>query len=368
VESSTPLPNIFLDIDVDMEEIFSPYVPTPPSSPAPLPADDDMDTSPRRLTARQKGKGKEIEMPSSALPPLLLAPSMPQPPLAPPNLSTASDGSTLMPKDADFSTLAIQYHSSEILTSHALNLINCVLYIPLRIIICVVCGIAVQPRSIRRHRQGEPHLDCPAISQAEVDSIVALNEVFLEDVLVCPALPLPIVPGIQFTRGWSCTFPNCAHSRKSRKKMANHIIDIHGSSIKQWEPLQCNVQSIFESNASYYLVEMPPGPSSSPIPTMPDPLGLLFSTYQDITSKISHTVSNDSAHLSPFLAKYKWHEIVGDTLPLDIKGWISAPQDTEPELLGLTTGVKLYYSKIVETMGEGEAWTTVLRWVNTSKL
>ena len=79
-------------------------------------------------------------------------------------------------------------------------------------------------------------------------------------------------------------------------------------------------------------------------------------------------VSNDSAHLSPFLAKYKWHEIVGDTLPLDIKGWISAPQDDEQELSGLTRGVQLYYSDIVQTMGEGEAWTTVLRWVNTPKL
>ena len=62
------------------------------------------------------------------------------------------------------------------------------------------------------------------------------------------------------------------------------------------------------------------------------------------------SVSNDSAHLSPFLAKYKWHEIVGDTLPLDIKGWISAPQDAEQELLGLTGGVQEYYSKIVQTI------------------
>jgi hypothetical protein len=113
---------------------------------------------------------------------------------------------------------------------------------------------------------------------------------------------------------------------------------------------------------------MPSDSEPLSVPTQPDPLDSLFSTYKDITTQIASRVSNDSAHLSPFLSKYKWHTVVGDMLPLDIKGWISAPQDDEQELSGLTRGVQLYYSDIVKTISEGDAWTTVLRWVNTPKL
>jgi hypothetical protein len=360
--------------DFDIDEFNNPYVPSPissyPSSPVNKLPDDNimMDVSPEsprcRFTAREKGKGKDIALPSTLLPPPI--------PLAAPGADEAVDVSTtsgsasvLIPEDSGFSTLSIQYGSSEILTSSSLNLINCVFFVPLRILICVVCGIAVQPRSIRRHRQGEPHLDSPAISQAEVDTMITLYDIFLGDALVNPAYPLPVVPGIPFTRGWSCSFSDCTHGRKSRKKMANHTQSAHGIGIKQLEPRQCNVQSIFESNATYYVVDTPS--VSLLAPTQPDPLDSLFSTYQNITSKIVSTVSNDSAHLSPFLAKYKWHEIVGDTLPLDIKDWISTPRDDEHELLGLTRGVQLYYSNIKQTMDDGDAWTTVLRWVNTPK-
>ena len=133
-----------MDIDVDMDEFFKPYEPTPPPTPPTSLVNKDMDTSLPRFSAKDKEKSKEIP------------PSIPQPPLAvfrlDVDISGVSGSAALMPEeDGDFSTLSVTYGSSDVLTSPALNLINCYLYIPLRILVCVICGIAIQPRSMHRH-------------------------------------------------------------------------------------------------------------------------------------------------------------------------------------------------------------------------
>lgn len=291
---------------------------------------------------------------------------------SPPNYTTKEKGKRRLvepsPQDgADgyFSTLPIPYGSPSIITSPQLNEVNCVVYLPLRLLICVICCVAVQPSSLPRHRRGAGHRD-PTVSKKMVDSIVKDHNLFGGDVIRDPPDPFIAVPGIPFMPGLRCSYLNCRHGRRGgRKKIGEHVAVVHGSSIKYFEPIPCKVQVIFESNATNYPVVLPEIPE---VPaTQPDLGQMVMSMYHDITSNIS-SVSNDSAHLSPFLTVYKWDELVHDTLPSDIAMWISPPSPEEEDLVGLVEGVKEYYWNATKEMNNGDAWTTVLRYINSTKM
>jgi len=47
--------------------------------------------------------------------------------------------------------------------------------------------------------------------------------------------------------------------------------------------------------------------------------------YHEIVSQTNSSVPWDSAHLPPFLSKYKWHEVVGNQSPSNISSWVSSP-------------------------------------------
>ena len=74
-----------------------------------------------------------------------------------------------------FFILLILYGGDDILTTVILNAINCVLYVLLKLLICVICCIVVQPKSLKRHRNG--HVDRGSVSEAMVDHLIQKLEV-----------------------------------------------------------------------------------------------------------------------------------------------------------------------------------------------
>jgi hypothetical protein len=267
--------------------------------------------------------------------------------------------------EPEFRILPIPYGSDDILTTVALNAINCVLYVPLKVLICVVCCIAVQPRSLKRHRNGR-HMDRGSVSDTVVDYFIQSLGVLDGDTLYDLPVPFPAVPGIPFrVDGLKCSFQGCNQCRQSRRTMGTHI-KAHALSIKNQEPTICTIQAIFDSNNTYYSVTEPQSPQAAKAPPNVDEM--TAARYRYIISQIDSSLLLDAAHLSPFLAKYKWHAVVADLDPGNLSRWTSAPMADEIALVGLTNAVFKYYREIVEEMGIGDSWTTVLRFVNTAKL
>jgi hypothetical protein len=230
-----------------------------------------------------------------------------RPPLPKP-LGQSESGVVPTSGDMDFLTVPIPYGSPTIITSDALNAINCIFYKPLKLLICVVCEIALQPKTIRRHHRGTAHMDPALVSQANIDNLVKELGVREDDVLDAVSTPCPAIPGIPFRRsGLHCAFPTCGHARVSRKNMAEHVRVDHLSTIKQWEPQTHAVQAIFKSNSKYYPVNPP---TETEVPEAPPDLNQLLETkYMNIVSqldsKMNSSILNNSAHLPPFLAKYR---------------------------------------------------------------
>jgi hypothetical protein len=323
----------------------------------------------RRYTAQEKGKGKAHPATSPTtsrdLPSQTLLTSTVEDPLL--HASTVTSPSTLStsPIHDTHSLIPIPYGHPDIVTSRILNSINCVLYVPLRILICIVCQIAVNPKSIRNHRRTQHSVPASITTANLIDDLIDEHNVLEGDVLFGVISTIPAVPGIPWTDGWVCPMERCTHSRQSKAKMASHICKDHGLSGKSYLPIPSKVQAIFESNRTYYPIELPEAvPCVEP---QPDPTEFALSMYRNATRQISSAVLKDDAHLTPFLAKYKWGDIIAETSPININSWVRGPNDQETWLLGLTPLVFEYYREIIKDMSTGQNWTTVLRYVNTSK-
>lgn len=346
-------PNIVTDDfnDVDMGAFYSPYKGTPPPA-MPKPTTSNSEDQ-IMYTAAEKGKKRE-----TSPKPLLHTASLGALPTEP--HSPASEG-------PQFLSLSIPYGSNDILTTALLNTLNCVLYVPLRILICVVCSIAVQPRYLRRHRRGGVHMDEGHVSETLIDHLINDLQVLDGDMLQDLPLPFPAVPGIPFlVDGLKCPLQDCNHCRQSRKTMGTHIKSAHSLSIRDQNPTACTIQAIFDSNNKYYPVTLPQSPQAMNAPPNLDKM--METQYHHLISQIDSSALQDMAHLSPFLAKYKWHTVVADLEPGSLSEWTSIPRADEIALSGLHNAVNNYYQEIVKEMGSGESWTTVLRFVNTAKL
>jgi Orsellinic acid/F9775 biosynthesis cluster protein D len=364
----------FLDLsdfdNVDMDAFLSPYKATPPTTPKlnqfkPMPGDSS--SSMPRHTAAEKGKQRAISSrtPSPTPPSSISFSRLPLPTL--PIGALMTEVPSYASKAPGFLSRPLPYGSKDVVTSVLLNTLNCVLYVPFKILICVVCSIAVQPRSLRRHRKGTAHNDEGHIPESLVLQLIDSLQVRDGDTLYDLPLPFTVVPGIPFREdGLKCPLPGCSHCCQSRKTMGLHIKNTHSLSIKDQNPTLCAIQAIFDSNKSYYPVTLPqPGPTAN-IPLNLDKM--IETQYRQILSEIDSSASQDEAHLTPFLAKYKWHEVVADLQPSSINEWTSVPRDDETALTGLKEGVLRYYKEVIEEMGVGESWTTVLRFVNSAKL
>jgi hypothetical protein len=360
--------------DVDMEAFYAPYEESPPTTTKPIPtasepASSDSEDSRPRFAAAEKGKGKQqLEAVSSA---------PPQPSAAPPTslcalpllvplpraLPTEPPGS---PSEAVRTLqLPIQYESEDFHTTALLNTVNCVVYQPLKILICIVCSTAVQPSHLKSHRKGTMHADPGSVPETLVAYLITDLQVQDTDTLQDQPMPMLVVPGIPFyADGFKCPVQGCNHCRRSMVTMKRHIKDAH--LIRDQSPTACAVQAIFVSNSTYYPVTLPESLQVTKAPPNLDEMTEM--RYNNILSQIDSSALLDAAHLSPFLTKYKWHEVVAGLEPSSLSQWTSPPMTDDIALTGLKAAVTAYYEMIAMEMGAGESWTTVLRFVNTAKL
>jgi hypothetical protein len=110
-------------------------------------------------------------------------------------LPLVGSGSDKDPPFQQFGCLDIPYSSSTIITSPATQSINCFVYVPLRILVCYVCKIAVAPSRVLHHRRSLPHLDrCP--TQDFVKELSHRHNLFERDYFEQAEAPKGLVPGI----------------------------------------------------------------------------------------------------------------------------------------------------------------------------
>jgi hypothetical protein len=206
------------------------------------------------------------------------------------------------------------------------------------------------------------------LPKTQINALITEYNLLSGDVIIDLPDPFLVVPGIPYTSGLRCTFPNCCHGRRGeRKKMGEHIALSHQSSIRQWEPIKSLIQALFDSNTTSYAVTLP---VVAAVPVNPPNMEhVLFTQYLRLTSQIeAQPVSRDSAHLTPFLATYNWDTVIQGLIPDQIKAWISLPTTQEVEFAGLVKAVQTQYLAIADDISRpGDAWTTVLRYINTSK-
>ncbi|KIM88303.1 hypothetical protein PILCRDRAFT_3324 [Piloderma croceum F 1598] len=325
------------DMEFEMDSFYEPYIPTPVGSPQGTDRDGDIPMDgvsqspdlPQYMT-KQKGKRK------ASISHMCLSLSTSQLPLPKP----LNDSETVpTSRDLDFLTIPIPYGNPTIITSVMLNAINCVI------------------------------ADQALVLQVNIDILVRNLGIHEGDMIDGISNPL-VVPGIPFQSGLYCAFPNCNHARISHPKMAEHIRLDHLSTIKQWEPQVYAVQAIYKSNSKYYPMHLPTEAQVSDAP--PDLNQVLAFKYAEIVSQVDSKMNllilSNSAHLPPFLAKYKWHDIIVDLEPSQISCRKSPPMPDEPSLTGLAVTVTGYYDIITKDMELGKAWMMVLHYINTSKL
>lgn len=238
-------------------------------------------------------------------------------------------------------------------------------YRPFHMLVCVLHGIGVKPSSVKRHRLKE-HAD--SITQGAIDKILSDCDLSPLDTITTHT-PFAAVPGITVCRnGWKCPAEGCFEGRKSRRTMINHINASHGHIIGLC-PQPSPVQALFDSNLTYYPVILPVAQSANvkSLNSWDTAKAAMFESFQQVTAQVTSADLQDRAHLSPFLSKYKWHLVLGDTEPAEIERWVCLPRIDEPYLGGLKESVRSYYENIAEEIDNIEGWTTVLRWIKTPK-
>jgi hypothetical protein len=265
-------------------EAMSPYIPSPIQSPHPhscSDADMAIDTinnppaTPPHFTAQEKAKGR----------------LQPMEEILPLRLTTAicDDDSNMGDDDSNTehgdSILPIPYGSLDIITSPYLNKINCVIYIPLHILICVICCISVPPKFLQWHRRGSAHSDSTSLPKTQINALITKYNLLQDDVIVDLPDPFLVVPGIPYSSGLCCTFPNCHHGQRGgRKQIGKHVIKSHQSSIREWDPVSSIVQVLFGSNTTNYPVILP-AVAAAPVNPL-DMVQVLFSDYLHLVSQI----------------------------------------------------------------------------------
>lgn len=261
--------------------------------------------------------------------------------------------------------LDIPYGTNAITSSSELTSVGCVVYNPLRILICFTCQIAVMPSSLGRHCRARPHFNS-LINDVFVNTLVTHHNLYLDDNFPANDAPKTPVPGIPWEDGYACHVDGCGYAVSSLQSMKRHLSKEH--KITRVTLPMSSVQVIFDSNQKRYHVNAPSLTNSSSESTsiLPSfkPLEILLEQHSNRIPRALDT-PDDPAFLNPFLQKYLWLGIVKDLPPSKIRGWVSLPGNTILEKLEVA--VDRYYLKICKEMELWEKHTTSLRWVNSTK-
>lgn len=267
--------------------------------------------------------------------------------------------------DINNNSLDIPYRMPEIISySQELGSVNCVVYNPLRILICVTCGISVKPSRLRHHRRSKPHFD-PTVNENLVDSLIKTYNLYLLDYFSPEDAPKSAVPGIPCVDGYICGMDGCIKATTSKQTIKRHLSNAHGTSPRS-HLVESLVQVIFESNVQRYGVtgmsSMHPPPSNSYAPLTP--FQILQRQYSNKVTQLLEAPI-DPAVLNPFLEKYRWLDILRGLSTVKIRNWVSLL--SEPTVAQLEVSVKEYYTRICQEMRHLDKHITTLRWIESTK-
>ena len=259
--------------------------------------------------------------------------------------------------------LDIPYGTELITCSQELGSVNCVIYNPLQILICVTCGISVKPSRLRYHRRSKPHFDT-TINENLVESFIKNYNLYLFDYFPPEIAPKTAVPGISCVEGYVCSSDGCFKATTSIQTIKRHMSNVHNAPPRSHS--KSLVQVIFESNSQRYGVtvasSMQPPPSSSY--ASPSPLQILLRQYSNKAIPLLEA-PKDPAVLNPFLEKYRWLDILKGLSAVKIRNWVSLPGGSI--VAELEVSVKKYYARICQEMRLLDKHITTLRWIEATK-
>ncbi|KAG2084486.1 uncharacterized protein F5147DRAFT_589450, partial [Suillus discolor] len=260
----------------------------------------------------------------------------------------------------------IPYGHPSIFTSAFLNMVACVIYKPLGLLICIICEIGISTKCLSSHRQ--KHHDVPALTAEQISALEAykLHE---SDIFEDWDNASPVVPGIPYQEGYMCTFQGCCFATTSEQRIRTH--NNRHLTRNNWK--SCTVQALYASMQIKYPVVVPDSPPAlhAAPPGSQDLLDQVESFYEQhrVLHKGRLGPPMDRAHLNPFLAKYNWLEVIKDESPSDIVEWVKMPERDEGELTGILPCFQRYFGEIIKLLTDENAFrkTRILRAVNTTK-
>ncbi|KAG1850434.1 hypothetical protein F4604DRAFT_1515905, partial [Suillus subluteus] len=261
----------------------------------------------------------------------------------------------------------IPYGHPSIFTSAFLNMVACVVYKPLGLLICIICEIGIATKCLSAHRQ--KHHDVPALTVEQI-SVLEAYKLHESDIFEDWDNSSSVIPGIPYQEGYMCTFQGCYFATISKQRIQAHDRDSHHTR-NNWK--SCTVQALYASMQIKYPVVVPHSPPAQHVAPSgsQDLLAQVESFYEQhrVLHKGRLGPPMDRAHLNPFLAKYNWLEVIKDELPSNIIDWVKMPEKDESELTGILPCFQRYFDAIIKLLTDENAFRKVriLRAVNTTK-
>lgn len=270
----------------------------------------------------------------------------------------------------NFRYVDIPYGTEFITANPELSSVQCFIYNPLRILICIECKIAIAPDLLVGHRRSR-HRD-RLVTQPFVNTLAETYNLHRLDFF--ENTPNTPVPGIYWEKGYKCGINDCTAASTSFQRMKRHMSAVH--QVVRTPPPTSLVQIIFDSNSRRYPVTVSPSllpSSSSNSPTQSlNPVQILLKQYHDASNATQLLAApDDPALLNPFLAKYRWLNILKGLPSTKVRDWVCFPQARDRKFIfkELEEAVNEYYQKICREMEspDNDSHTTTLRWINSTK-
>jgi hypothetical protein len=249
-----------------------------------------------------------------------------------------------------------------------LEKVNLLVYLPLKIFICIPCCGAVPPNSLRKHWKGPNHdPKGPSLSDKEISDLEKEHGIFPGHFFPDPPIFDHPIPGITFFKGFVCPASDGCSLTKSKHVLARHLISQHpheGFATSRGE--EGFVHELFLTNQKLYrIMQVPQKNDDLPEPySENDAVGFLLQRQEERLQTLNKTSSNEAVY-DPFLQKFRWHELIQKFSPEMMMNVTSHPPQAD-SLSILVQNIVEYYDGIIDTMKKNKH-TTLLRWVKSTK-
>lgn len=246
-----------------------------------------------------------------------------------------------------------------------LDKVNLIIFEPLKILICMVCHVAVPPKSLCKHWRRR-HPDGPRLTEDEIRNLSAEHKIFGDNLLQGAVFEEPI-PGVAFFKVLTCPKKEGCLQTRSRDVLQRHMKAKHPECHTPDITQSGFVHKLFDTNDKLYRILCAPQPKVI-VGDLDQNTAIEFLLCQQ-DKRLDAIKRGPLGGLStdPFLQKFLWHEYMQGIPPEVIAPLISPPDSADP-LHTIPHVTKKYFEGIITIMKKfGHKNTTALRWVNTTK-